>query len=248
MSEIKTTNYQGSNSKRFDDALKAITSWNFEMTRNSTAATVFAIFRIFLEEGTFKDEFDQGSIISYQDFSGHADNGITNIISEPNNAWFDNVKTTGVTETRADIVHQAFIKTVDYLVANVSRIRSNWQWGKVHNVVFQHAFGKELFGAFNEGNVGSDGSEHTIKAAGNTPGYVNGSVNLTQTHGSSYRYIAEVEPTWSQVFGIVPPGQSEHFFVGHRGNAVNNWVNGITYHMSFQTPTSDPSFTFVKKK
>ncbi|MHA2501446.1 MAG: penicillin acylase family protein [Candidatus Kariarchaeaceae archaeon] len=229
--------------KRMADAKEAIEEWDGNMTRDSTGATVSAIYRLFLEEQAFKDDF--GGNLPYGAYDSNANWGMVTILDDPDNRWWDDTTTTEV-ENRDDIVHRAFDKTVAYLVENVSRRPAGWAYGSVHKVVFEHPMGG-VIGLLNEGNTPSDGSKFTVKAAGGTPDYDNGAISFTQTHGSSMRYVAEAEPSWSNVWGIVVPGTSEHFFHGQRGNSVDDWVNNILHEWNFGTSYDiPPTFTYRK--
>lgn len=238
-----TTTSNDEISDKFETAKQELTGWNGMMLRNSTGATISSVYRIFLEELTFKDEF--GGNIPYSEYASQANWGIMNIIDDDDNTWWDNINTPEI-ETRQDIVHAAFEKSVNYILENISSIPRNWIYERVHVVVFEHPMGSAL-GALNEGNTASDGSKFTIKAAGGTPGYDNGEVTFVQTHGSSMRYISEAEPTWSNVWGIVVPGESEHKFTGNRGNSVDDWVDNILHQWSFETTFTDiADFTYRK--
>jgi penicillin amidase len=253
-SEIGSLELGNSLSDRFigeaGDARDQLMKWDFHMDRGSIGALVFAGFRIFFEEATFKDEFDQQSefndedAIFYGRYAGAAELGMAAIIDNPNSPWFDDVSTPDKVETRSDIVAQAFSETVEYLDNKISGRVASWKYGRLHHVVFEHPMGEAL-GFLNIGGDGSDGSGNTVKAAGGTPSWTEDGPNFTQTHGPSMRFVAEVETSWSEVYGIVVPGESSNFLSGHRNDGLDDWINNNSHKWSYTTERGGkPDFTY----
>jgi hypothetical protein len=64
------------------------------------------------------------------------------------------------------------------------------------------------------------------------------------------RFIAEVESTWINVWGIVSPGESGNWGSSHRGDGVDAWINNENRLWVFDhslIEQSNPTFTFKKK-
>jgi len=248
---IKTATYPSSIEKKAATAMNFFLDWyenSLRMNRKEIGATIFTTFRVFLAEQTFKDEFESKGLI-YDDYTSRAIHGMSQIIDNPDSHWWNDVSTTA-NESRDDIAIRAYTKTISYLLDNAGNIVRNWRYERIHKVVFEHPFGINRINSFifNEGNKGSDGSDITVKASGSTPAYENGKISYTQTHGPSMRFIAQVEPNWGTVEGILPPGQSEHFFTSHRGNNVDDWINNVNHPWEYRiTYDRQPSFTYIKK-
>ncbi|MHA2252767.1 MAG: penicillin acylase family protein [Candidatus Kariarchaeaceae archaeon] len=252
---LRTASFSGDNKQLAEDAVKELDSWDQTMNRTSVGAMLYATYRIFLEEQVFKDEMDQweGGDDLYERYGGGSFgggiHGLKSISTNLTSEWFDDVRTSDITESGNDIAKRAIEKTVEFLKKEIGSDIDSWKWGKLHKVLYEHVLGTEVpLLDFNEGNKASDGSDNTLKASGDTPRWTEDGPEFIQSHGPSMRFIAEVEPTWSNVWGIMSPGESGVLGNSHRGDGVNDWINNINRQWDFTTVrSSSPSFTYKKK-
>ncbi|MDH5401547.1 MAG: penicillin acylase family protein [Candidatus Heimdallarchaeota archaeon] len=213
----------------------------FNMSIEDRGPTIFSVFSIYLEESTFYDEISTIGDNMYNLYHSFAINGIRNVVTNPNSIYFDNIDTS-ITETRIDIVREAMEKTVEFLEEAIGSRVSSWRYEKLHIVEFKHAFDMN---SFNEGNTPVDGSRTTVKATNTSPKWSETGPELLVTVGASLRIVSEVTSTWDNVFGIMAPGQSAHFFTGHRGDSVDDWVNNISHRWIYGIPDEDVDFTYI---
>ncbi|MCY3411673.1 MAG: penicillin acylase family protein [Candidatus Heimdallarchaeota archaeon] len=244
MDTLSSYTFTGDNEETLNKAVTYLEKWNLEMNRSSIAATLFSTFRIYLEEFTLKDEFDDKDPELFARYSGLSTPLFREILSDKTNIWFDDISTTSTTENGDDIVIKAFEKSIDFLMEFIGKNIDSWTWDRVHEVVFNHVMGVNL-GLFNEGNTPADGSTYTIKNSSGTPSWSEDGPEFTQTFGSSMRMIAEVESTWTNVYGILAPGSSGHLFYEHRDDGIEDWVENIYHTWDFSTTFSEePDFVF----
>lgn len=231
-------------------AYQILEDWDRTMDKESVGAAIFGTFRIYLEEFTFKDEIDleTGIPYLYEKYSSYARYLMPLVANNTIPIWFDDVSTTGVNETRADIGSKAFTATMDFLTDKLGSDVSKWKWGRLHKVVFEHPIGASApLVDFNEGHKANNGSSFTVKAAGGSPVWTEDGPEFLQTHGQSMRFIAEVENKWSKVSGIVAPGESGNYGSEHRADSARDWVNTINHEWDFSTTkTAKATFTFRK--
>src|SRR5690606_33646385 len=57
------------------------------------------------------------------------------LAQQPDARWWDDV-TTGETEDRQEIIHQALSATVDWFEENVGSDMESWNWGELHTATF----------------------------------------------------------------------------------------------------------------
>lgn len=92
---------------------------------------------------------------------------LAELIEEPNDPWWDDIRTRDVVETRDDILVSAMTAARKEITALMSRDTVGWQWGKVHRVTLRHeAFG-EVDGVrriFNRGDHPVSGGGAVVNA------------------------------------------------------------------------------------
>ncbi|MFV2016370.1 MAG: penicillin acylase family protein, partial [Candidatus Heimdallarchaeota archaeon] len=234
-----------------DDAFQYLSKWDHQMDKDSIGATIFATFRIYLEEFSFKDDIDTivGLPYLYEKYAGYAPYLMPKIVDNISSTWFDDQSTPNTIETGDLIASKAFAASIEFLEDELGSDVSTWKWGKLHKVIFQHPIGDNApLVNFNEGNIANSGTSFTVKAAGGTPRWTSEGPEFVQTNGQSMRFIAEVEPTWSKVSGIVTPGESGNYGNEHRADSVKDWVDTINHEWDFSTdPQRETAFVFRKK-
>ena len=70
-----------------------------------------------------------------------------------------------------------------------------------------------------------------------------GILRYDQGAGASMRLIAEVEPTWSNVFGLVPPGISGYFLSSHYSDGFYMWLKGDYSKWEFKQSTIESTYS-----
>lgn len=126
------------------------------------------------------------------------------------------------------------------LTARLGADRHNWDWGKLHQVVFNHPLDVSDTAAklFDLGPVPRPGDGNTVNAtafAGSS---------FYQLAGASYREIFDLSD-WDKSVGVNVPGQSGQPGSKHYGDLLPLWSEGHYFPMSFSKAAVDGATTDV---
>lgn len=226
------------------ESLKILEEWNYELTRESVAASIFEIMYRKVCENLIKDDL---SPEIYEDLKGQRtllENLLLNIQTEKSSEWIDD-KTTPETETFEDIVTRSFKETIVDLTAGNGEKTDNWNWGKIHTFTIQHPLGKvELLDKMldlNKGPFEVPGSYHTV-----CPYSYSYNDLYNVNHGASHRHIFDVS-NWDDSETIIPTGTSgipaSNFYLNQTEMYINN-----QYHADPFSKTAVEKATKFKMK
>ena len=126
------------------------------------------------------------------------------IMNSPDSVWWDNIHTEEI-ETTAEIINQAWNKTIDKIDTLTQFEASKMQWQYHMRALHQHPFGlnESLAGIFNIGPLPAPGGNETIN---NMIFKLNSEPFIAQYGPSTRRVVdfSDLENSW----GINPTGQS----------------------------------------
>ncbi len=206
-------------------ALQTWTTVNaFNMTTNSTAATIWYTFMDHYVQDTFGDEYAVADATNLTDPQFNTLENLT--INDPASHWFDNV-TGGMirAQTRDDVIRQAFNDTMADLLARLGPTPGAWTWGSVHSRQFDSLTGLE---AFQRGPFAAPGDGFTLNVAG----------GLVSKGGPSWRQIIDFSDLDNSL-AIYPGGQSGNPLSVHYDDFLKGSYLGGKY-LSFRAyPTAD---------
>jgi penicillin amidase len=187
------------------EALKKLEDWNFELTRESVAASLFEILYRKVCENLVKDDLSPELFSALRGQRWLLENLMMNIQSEKSSEWIDD-KNTPETETFDDIVIRSFKETLADLTAEMGANTELWNWGKMHTFTIKHPLGTVniLNKAFNlnKGPFEVPGSYHTVSPYSYS---YNNLYNVN--HGASHRHIFDIG-NWDASKTIIPTGTS----------------------------------------
>ena len=186
-------------------ALQKLQNWNFVLTRESQATSIFEVLYRKVCENLVKDNISNESFQALLGQRILLENLMLNILTDKNSLWTDD-KNTPETETYADIVIRSFKETVTDLTYQMGNDAKDWNWQKIHTFTLSHPLGvvNALDKAFhlNRGPFGMPGSFHTVCP------YSYSYRNLYKvTHGASHRHIFDAS-NWDASKTIIPTGTS----------------------------------------
>lgn len=179
-------------------------TWDYHNDPNSVGASVFYLFWDRLEYALWDDDLPL-SAFTYPDRSRTAQLLLTDSTSR----WYDDARTPGVVETRAQIIQRALILAHDSLKKRFPNPQ-DWVWYKVKNT-----------------NI-----RHLARIPGLGTGVLNigggrGIVNATREHnGPSWRMVVSVVPSQVRGYGIYPGGQSGEPGSKYYDNFLPTWLQG----------------------
>ncbi|MEM0138985.1 MAG: penicillin acylase family protein, partial [Thermoplasmatales archaeon] len=211
-----------------DPGYSNLSSWNGNMTINSTAATIYYFwlsnlindtfmpymqyYNITPAEGLYKTSFFLGQDDTYH---GPLIEDIINwTLTDPSIHWF-NDPVTGQVRNETGIMLLAYNQTINYLESTIGPISAKWEWGEIHQRFLSSFFG---ISAMNTVSVPAAGDGNTINAA----------YGLLSDFGPSWRMVVNMSEPQDGV-GIYPGGISENPLSSYYSNTFLPWNSGTYY-------------------
>ncbi len=144
------------------------------------------------------------------------------IIAEPDNAWFDDVRT-AQRETRDDMISKSLHEAMDFWAKHrgdlVGNKDSQWGWGQEHTITFAHPAATRSFWLgllFSRGPIMARGSWDTIAVAEWEMSH------LKVQRAASYRQILDLGE-WGNSRSGHTTGQSGHVLHQHYADMLDDW-------------------------
>lgn len=220
---IQALNNETGFSSTEKSAFEMLKDWNYELTSESPAASIFEILYRKTCENLIKDDLSTDLFKNLMGQRILLENLILNILQDKNSAWTDD-KNTSEKETFNDIIIRSFKETITELTSEVGENPDDWQWGKIHTFTMSHPLGSvkildKLF-HLNRGPFGVPGSFHTVCPY--TYSY-NNLYNADQ--GASHRHIFDTG-NWNLSTTVIPTGTSgipaSDFYLDQTEMYINN--------------------------
>lgn len=150
--------------------------------------------------------------------------------------WDD--RRTPEVETRDEILLRALRDGIAFLRERFgSDDPTDWLWGRIHQVRFQHFFGQAGLNVFDLGNFPAPGGRNTVNPAD----FSLNSDNFVFSSGPSKRFVIDLDPAGVRAVSILPggnngnPGALEASVYNtinpdiHYGDHIPGWINGETF-------------------
>jgi penicillin amidase len=243
-------------------SLELLEKWNYEFGEFSQVPAVYCMFLKYLLQNTYKDEMGKDmyneflfmanvpyrSIMQLMErnsgstfikeiydsmYVGDSVQVITRTEERKQKTWFDDVHT-GEIETRDDIIRKSLVDAITELQELFGNNIADWQWGKLHQVVFAHAFsGISGFidGFVNIGPypIGGDGTtifntEYPFFEGIKEFPLFNHKP-FRNTVGPSMRYIFDFSKP-DEFYLVLNTGQSGHVMSDHYKDMSKMWLYG----------------------
>jgi len=201
-------------------------AWDFQMRRESPEAALYGFFWFALVEDTFRDQYPES--LWPPDGGGRLQNALHYLLTDPQNAFWDDLGTPGVKETRDQILARAFRKGYRAAAKKLGDRFDSWQWGKVHTAEFRsQSFGKSgikpIERIFNRGPMAVSGGITTVAVS------MWDMKNPFQVkHIVSQRMIVDMGNLSASMM-VNTTGQSGHPTNRHYDDNIEPWRN-VRYH------------------
>lgn len=206
---------------KINAALVYLRNWNFRCTPSDIASTIINKFFVRLIHNLYEDELGEALFTDFI-YPLNVIYRVTNqLLQKDNSSWFDNVRTDTI-ETKDMIIRKSFHEAVDELRSTFGSEMKTWQWGIIHQVIFEHPLGslKPLDKVFNIGPFPIGGSEQTV---------CKGAFDLTKPFrlfaAPSARQIVDLAHPKS-AYKVLTLGQSGQAMHKHYDDQVLLWLNG----------------------
>ena len=203
-------------------------NWDARNEADSQAATVFAWFWWNLLMDTFADELPE----DYLPGGGSRWYEVMrNLVTQPQSAWWDDVSTENVVETRDDILARAFSEAAAQMRENYGEDLTQWPtWGEVHSANFRNAtLGEsgivQIEEIFNRGPFATGGGSSIVNATSWTVGE-----SLEVDWLPSMRMIVDLSNLQNSLT-VHTTGQSGHAFHPQYIDMAPMWANIEYYPM-----------------
>ena len=182
-------------------ALDLLAKWDYNMSADLAAPSIFEFFRRNLSENLLGDELGE----LYTQLPGAINDYYIYKVLQPNvqDEWIDNISTSAK-ETLEDIIQKSFTDCIRALSDSCGTDISNWTWGRMHTITLEHPMSKvkildKLFG-LNSDTYSVGGSNHTVcpytyKTA------------FKSDDGASERHIFNTAD-WDESLTVIPTGAS----------------------------------------
>ena len=216
----------------FSIALSYLKNWDFNYTKNSTAASIFDVFFLRLTRNTLADEFGEQN---YNHFTRHELIPVRVMphLIETESRLFDNVLTNEV-ETIEDIIVKSMQETIYYLSDLYGPEPFEWRWEQLHTIRFSPPLFKEaaqdssapkalkliVDNILSHGPFEVPGHGMTINN-----GQYNWDTPFEMVLGASVRRIVNLADLRFS-HSVLPTGQSGNPFSSHFGDQSALWLNG----------------------
>jgi penicillin amidase len=206
-------------------AMNLLKTWDGQARVDSSATAVFETFWRHLLQDTFDNKLPESY---WPDGSSRWDEVMRRLtVGSP---WWDDPSTTGVVETRADVLKKSFSEAVKELADSFGKDPSKWSWGKLHTATFSNqTLGESGIGPiealFNRGPFPTGGGEAIVDATGWSvvDGY---QVNWLP----SMRMIVDLSNLDNSV-SVHTTGQSGHAYNKHYADMAPMWASIQYYPM-----------------
>jgi penicillin amidase len=209
-------------------ALEELRRWDLRLTADSPGGAIFEVWLWHFWSDVFGDELGEELMRSYRNFGLAQVPMLADLLKQPANPWFDDIRTRGRRESRDDIVARSFTAAVAWIAARHGENPSRWSWGALHTVTFVHGpLGQSgirpLELVFNSETLPAPGDTFTVNEA--TPDVEK---PFATSFGVSQRLIVDLAD-FDRTLAINSTGQSGLPFHRHRVDQVRPWSR-VEYH------------------
>lgn len=206
------------------NAWQILEQWDgdFSLERNAPIIYSKVLFKIL--EGALKDELGEKNF--KQLFETHMIQRSTQpLLANDSTVWWDNVDTSGKTESRMDIFSKAWYESMRELEDQHGSNMEEWQWGKVHTIEHSHPFGKVglLRKIFNVGPYEVPGGDMVIN---NLKFHLYDQGGYHVHAGPSTRRIVDFSDVENNSWSILPTGNSGNPFSRHYADQAEMYARG----------------------
>lgn len=218
-------------SKNEQTFVKSLQQWKGEHELNSTGPVAFYKLLSELLDRSMADELDSISYITIKT-SHHVKSIYRKFLFAENSPWWDDKRTTGKTETRNDILAEAFKASVSGLENQLGPNPAHWTWNRVHTLTHIHAIGRQppMDYFFNVGPYPAPGGNETINCSGFP---VSSSGDYKVFYGPAMRMVIDLA-NLNEAESILPTGQSGHFMSRHFKDQAEMYLKGQYRTMIFE--------------
>ncbi|MCL5029069.1 MAG: penicillin acylase family protein [Bacteroidetes bacterium] len=214
-------------------ALNLLRQWEYKMDQYSQAPAIYSEFFKYLMQNIFLNKMGEALYDEYVFVQNIPLRTVTQLMNNPQSSWFDDPSTSQV-ETRDDIIRKSMDEALTDLEKKYGEDPANWQWGRLHYVLFKHPFSgvsSIVDKVLNIGlyEIGGDGTtifntEYSFtKGLDNYPQFKHG--EFENNLGPVMRYIYDFSKP-NEINLILSTGESGNFLSKHYKDMTKFWLTG----------------------
>jgi len=198
------------------DARDWLLKWDRFCNEDSAQAALYNEFWMRLMRNLFQDQLGDAAKTDGLDKEMWA---VNLLMQNPNDAWWDNVSTADIKETRDEILAQSFKEGYAAAVADMGKDRSQWKWGKLHKATFV----SNPLGASGIAPLESLVNQGPVSLGGNTE-----CVNNEMWYVSKGNFSITLIPSMRLIVDMSDLGKSVSMnSTGQSGNPGNPWYGSM---------------------
>ena len=206
---------------RDDPALATFLKWDGQLSRDSTDAALYEVWMRQIGKAVGREISAQHAAL----YQGLLPNTLLRLLATPDSKIFG-------PEPRArrdQLLNDTRKSAEDELKRLLGPDSTHWQWGALHQIIFQHGldqYSPEVKQLFDVGPFTRPGDEFTVNAtAVPADGWM-------QTDGASYREILDTSD-WDQSVAVNTPGQSGQPASPHYVDLAPLWDSGRYFPLTY---------------
>ncbi len=194
------------------DAGDRLLGWNGRCEAKSVEAAIFHVFHHKLIRNLLIPVLGEELFIAYVEIFNQSIMPLGKILRNPESPWLQK-------RSRAELVGASLAEARADLTESLGANPDLWQWGKLHHLTLNHAFGRFRFlrPLLSLGPFASGGDNFTLNL-----GFYRHSSPYQVTVGPSMRMIVELADEIHSKFNL-SAGQSGHVFCRHYSDQTGPW-------------------------
>jgi penicillin G amidase len=221
--------------KRHDDTRRLgeiLEAWNFQDDIDQAAPTIFQAVWVKFAHAVFEDDLGPELTFLYLDNWYLWEERLLDLAMAGDADWFDDRRTTGVRETRDDLLHRAALAASAELRRRAGSDPEQWLWGKVHRLelvspIRRKGIGRGLLGG---GAHPAPGSNETL-----CRGWWDVHAPFDVTHSAALRMVADLADD-EKILAVQPGGVTGRIFHPHYTDQVDDYFSGEVRYWWFSDP------------
>ena len=227
------------------DPETATKSSDSEEATESVGCSAFHVLIPNLTDAVFTDELDDVENVDGYSNWYQLQSALIYVFDAPSEltngeAYFDDVTTDGVEETRADVVLTALDETADELDTQFgSATADDWRWGQIHVVELLSFFAQAGLTEFNAGPYINDGGFLTVDVANPTGRSGEFAGDYSHPNGASLRMVFEAQADGIEAWFQLPGGQDHHRDSDFYLSLMDEWLSNTPTPLLFDRQEID---------
>ena len=215
-------------------ALRLLRQWDGFLTTDSVGGAVYEVFRYTLVRNLLEPSLGPDlsnrlmgkgfpPLLNHSnEFFGHDTVVLIRILDQPDSWWVHQAGGHDV------LLSKSLTQSIKWLQSTMGNDDTLWQWGKIHQVNFEHALSLQnpFDQVFDRGpySVGGDTDTPLQTAMKADDPYNN------KAWSPVFRQIVDMGDL-SRSLTIAPPGQSGHLSSHHYDDLIQPWLDGVPHPM-----------------